>query len=137
MTPLHIISFGFVLGVTVIADKEAFAWMRGIRATLDSKQLAFYHRLVWVGLASLIVTGTLLVYPSRLYVLSDVLFLIKLLFVGVLIVNAVLIGRLQDHAVTMPNKDVPASEKRALFLSGAISVISWLSAAGIALLLFE
>lgn len=137
MTPLHIISFGFVLGVTAVADKDAFAWVRGIHSTLNAKRLTLYHRLVWFGLTSLILTGALLVYPDRLYLFSDVLFLIKLLFVAVLMVNAILIGRLQEHAVALPYKDIATSEKRALFHSGAISVFSWLAAVALALILFE
>lgn len=136
MLPLHILSFGFVIGVSAIADKDALSWMLGSRETLEEGRLRQYHRMIWVGLGALLITGALLLFPARLYLLGDILFDIKLLFVVILMVNALLIGRLAEHAVTVPFREVSARDKRALFASGAISLLSWGAAAGIAFLMF-
>lgn len=136
MLPLHILSFGFVLGVTAIADKDALGWVRGKHLVLDEKRLRQYHRMVWLGLIAVVITGGLLLYPSRLYLLSDLLFDIKLLFVAILFINAILIGKLADRASRVPFRHISTREKRALFLSGAVSAFSWISAAFIAFYMF-
>ncbi len=136
MLVLHILSFGFVLGVTAIADKDAFAWIRGKKQTLDAALMHQYHVMIWAGLIALIVSGTILFYPMRVFLLQDLLFDVKLLFVGILLVNGVLIGRLLHVALEKPFAELTGYEKRALFASGAISALSWVCAAGIALLIF-
>ncbi len=136
MLVLHILSFGFVLGVTAIADKEAILWLRGKKYVLERKTLWTYHALIWLGLIVLIASGLYLFWPMRLFLLADFLFDIKLLFVGILVVNAILIGRLMNLALTKPFAALAGHEKRALFLSGAISVFSWFAAAAIAITIF-
>jgi hypothetical protein len=136
MVPLHILSFGFVLGVSAIADKDALSWLRGTKTTLDHTTLRTYHLMIWAGLASLVITGFILFYPQRAFLLGNLLFDIKMLFVMILALNALLIGRLMDHAMERPYAALGTSEKQALFVSGAISVFSWFSAAAIALYIF-
>ena len=136
MLVAHLLSFGFVIGVTALADKEALAWMRGQRQTLEPSALQNYHRFVWAGLAALIATGLYLLYPMWQYLLSQPLFIIKMLFVGVLIVNGLLIGRLQNIAANRSYASLRRGEKIQLLASGAISFVSWIAAAAIALYLF-
>ncbi len=136
MLVLHILSFGFVLGVTAIADKEAIQWLRGKKSILDRKTLTTYHILIWLGLITLIASGFYLFYPMRLFLLANLLFDIKILFVGILVVNAILIGRLMNLALTKPFAALKSHEKISLILSGAISTFSWFCAAAIALWIF-
>lgn len=136
MLTLHILSFGFVLGISAIADKDAFAWVRGVRDTLDRTTVRMYHRMIWVGLLMLIMTGLILFYPQRAYLLGNLLFDIKLLFVAILGLNALLIGRLMEHALDNSYAELGARDKRALFASGAVSVFAWACAAGIAFYMF-
>lgn len=136
MLPLHILSFGFVLGVSALADKDALAWIRGKKVTLDKKTLRSYHVLIWIGLVVLVVTGVFLFYPMRAFLLADLLFDIKLLFVAMLMLNAFLIRRVMDLALERPYATLGNAEKRALFASGAISVFSWACAASIAFYMF-
>lgn len=136
MLVLHILSFGFVLGVTAVADKDALAWFLGKKQVLERKNLYTYHLLIWLGLISLIASGTYLFWPMRLYLLGEFLFDIKLLFVGILLVNAILIGRLLNLALAKPFVELSGHEKRGLFVSGAISVFSWFAAAAIAMWIF-
>lgn len=136
MLTLHILSLGFVLGVSALADKEALAWLRGEKYTLDRKMFRRYHAFIWTGLLFLTASGLYLFYPMRVFLLRDLLFDTKLLFVGILFVNAFLIGRLMDLALYKPFKALALNEKMSLLLSGVISVFSWFCAAGIALLIF-
>ncbi|MBI5456622.1 hypothetical protein HY969_02680 [Candidatus Kaiserbacteria bacterium] len=144
MLVLHILSFGFVLGVTAIADKDAFAWLRGKKTTLEKKTLLTYHALIWLGLLALIwlgllaliVSGAYLFYPMRLFLLTNLWFDVKLLFVGILVVNAILIGRLMNLALTKPFAALTGHEKLSLMVSGAVSVFSWFAAATIAIWMF-
>lgn len=136
MLVLHILSFGFVLGVTVIADKDAFAWILGKKQILDRKTVQNYHILIWLGLISLTASGFYLFYPMRTFLLRDLLFDVKLLFVAILFVNAILIGRLTDSALVKPFSALTHHEKMSLFASGAISMFSWFCAAGIAMMIF-
>lgn len=137
LTVLHIAAFGFVLGVSAISDKDAFAWMRGKKETLDAEKVRLYHRLVWLGLSILIVTGVILMYPMRVYLLSQLFFVMKLLFVGILIVNGILIGRLSHLATEKSFAALTSHEKMTLLTSGALSFLSWMCAAGLAILVFE
>ena len=136
MLTFHILSFGFVLGVTAIVDKEALLWVRGKKETLDSAKLYTYHTLIWSGLGALIVSGLYLFWPMRLFLLADFLFDIKLLFVGVLITNGILIGRLMKSAHQKPFRMLAREEKMALLMSGAISAFSWFAAGAIAIAIF-
>ncbi len=137
LTTLHIAAFGFVLGVTVVADKEAIAWVLGKKETLDSEKIHLYHNLVWVGLLTLIVSGSILFYPMRVYLLTQLLFVMKLLFVSALIVNSFLIGRMAHIAIEKPFAELTNHEKMSLLISAATSFLSWMCAAGLAILVFE
>ena len=125
----HIALVGFVAGLLIIADKEALSWFTGKRQTLEPERLRLYHKLTWAGLVSLGGTGFILVYPYRLYLLTEPLFIAKLFFVGVLFVNALLIGRLQHLATTHAFSSLSLSQKIPLFISGAASLYCWLGAA--------
>ena len=132
----HIGATFFSVGMILLADKEAFAWMRGTKSTLHAKRMLLYHRLMWVGLLSLIFSGFLMFLPMSAYLLSQPLFIMKLLFVGILVVNAVLIGRLMHIAPNHTYASLTWKDKMPLFTSGAISVFSWAGAIAIALYLF-
>lgn len=136
MLVAHLLSLGFVLGVMTLADKEAFSWIRGRKETLEPSTLRQYHLLVWLGLGALVFSGAYLLYPRWGELLSQPLFVIKLLFVAILFVNGFLIGRLQGHATARSWASLPLREKIELLASGAISLISWAAAAALGLYLF-
>lgn len=133
---VHIGLMFFSVGIIFLADKEAFAWLRGRKETLNVRRLNTYHFLMWVGLLGLIGTGVWMSVPMYAYLLSQPLFIIKLLFVGILFVNAILVGRLMHVALVKPFRTLSWSEKMPLFLSGALSAFSWFSVIGIAYYLF-
>ena len=136
MLDLHIALVFYSFGVIFFADKEAFAWMRGLKQTLDARHLTLLHALMWLGLAGLIASGLSLFLPMANYLLHEPLFIMKLLLVAILIVNALLIGRLLHIATTRPFASLTGDEKLALFASGATSVVGWVGSVVIALALF-
>lgn len=128
MLTLHIFSVLFSGGVIIAADKEAMGWFRGRTLTMNRSRVRIYHYLMWVGLGAVIVSGFFLFYPMWQFLVTNQLFIIKMLFVAILIINGILVGRLQDIALTRPYASLTLDEKLPLFASAAISVFSWLSA---------
>ena len=137
MVALHLFSMFFSLGVIFAADKEALAWMRGKKTTLRRRRMLIYHILTWTGLSGLIVSGTMLFLPMRSFLLSQPLFIMKLLFVAVLIVNGILIGRFASLSAERSFASLSWDERMPLFVSGAVSSFSWLGAVVLALILFK
>jgi hypothetical protein len=133
----HILAIGFVLGVITLADKDALDWVRGKTPLMDRKRLHQYHNMIWSGLVALTLTGIFLLLPNWEYLLSEPLFLMKMLFVVILIVNGVLIGRLQVISSQRMFASLSWAETIPLMLSGAISFGSWAAAFALAIIIFE
>lgn len=133
---LHILAFALAVLVIVRADSQALLWVLGRKPTLDVRRVHRYHAVLWVLLAILAGTGATLFWPLRAYLLSDAGFILKMLFVGILIANSVLIGRLQSVATSRTFASLTAEERYPLLASGAISTFSWVSAFILALTLF-
>lgn len=137
MLTLHLLAAIFSFGVIWKADKEALSWVLGKKAVLNAHRLHYFHLLTWFGLGALIVTGTFLSYPMLGYLLSQKLFIMKLLFVVILLLNALLIGRLMEIPTTRAFASVSWKERMPLLLSGATSGISWFGALVLALTVFK
>ncbi len=136
MVLIHTFAVGFVIALIALADKEALAWVRGKKQVLDKSLLHNIHMLTWVALLTLTLTGLILFYPRWDYLLTQPLFLIKLLFVAVLFVNAILIGRLIEASTHRQFIELNVREKLQLVLSGGISFVAWLGALVLGLILF-
>ena len=128
MLTLHLASLFGVGAVILAADRNVFAWIRGKKIVLRESRLRLLHALTWLCLVSLIATGTIMAYPMRSYLLSDPAFIEKMLFVAILAVNALLIGRLMGLATKRSYASLSRHEKAPLFMSGAVSLFSWLAA---------
>jgi len=135
--PLHILSL-VVAGVHVLlADHDGFSWLRGKVETLPVGRVRYYHRAVWVGLIGLIASGFLMFWPDRALLLLSPAFQLKAGFVGALVLNSLAIGILQRIALEKPARELTAYEAVPLIVSGAISTLSWLGAAGAAFFLYD
>lgn len=133
---LHIGSIFFAGVVLLFADHDAFDWVRGKKQTLSHTRMVTLHYLMWAALLSLITTGILLFLPRASYLLHNPLFIIKLLFVAILVLNAILIGNLMHVAPTRSFSTLTLEEKLELYASGAISSFGWASTVAIGLYLF-
>ena len=126
---LHII--GIIISVFGIlrADKMGFSWFKGKTQVLNKILIERSHKQVWIGLFLTIVSGVVLFWDKRFYLLNDnPAFLIKMAFVVALSVNGAFIGRLMSVAFTKPFVNLTFKEKAPLFISGAVSTVSWIGA---------
>ena len=124
---VHLIAMLFSVGIILLADKEAFAWVLGKKPLLEPKRIHRLHYAMWAGLLALIASGFFMFLPQASYLLTEPLFIIKQLFVAVLVVNAIIIGRFSHVALTETFASLPWSERLPLLVSGAISAFSWAS----------
>ncbi len=125
----HIAALAWSFLHVAFADHLGLLWIRGVRETLDERTLMYVHRAVFSGLIGLVVTGSILVWPAREFLLTESpAFALKMGFVAALILNSFAIGTLSRIAATKPASDLSASEAVPLVASGAISGISWLGA---------
>lgn len=136
MVTFHVLALGFVLGVSTLADKEALAWFLGKKETLDKERMQQFHSFMWLGLFAMLATGLYMMWPARESLLSDPLFLTKMFFVALLVINAVLIGKFMHVAFEKSYASLTSAEKLPLILSGGASTLGWIGAASIALWMF-
>lgn len=126
--PLHLLTLAFIAWNVFHADHMAFSWVAGKPINLDAVLVKKYHHRVWFGLILMIITGLILFYPPREYLLGRVQFYVKMAFVFGLIVNSIAIGYLQKRAIKHSYKELSFGEKLPLFISGGISTLCWLGA---------
>lgn len=137
LLPIHLVILAITAVGILLADHEAFSWIRGKKQTLNKKWLFKLHLWVGFGLIGMIISGGFLFWPARTYLLQNSLaFIIKMGFVAILIGNSFLIGGLLDVSATKPYASLTFAEKRPLFISGVLSSASWIGAALAALFLF-
>ncbi|TSC55023.1 MAG: hypothetical protein LiPW30_489 [Parcubacteria group bacterium LiPW_30] len=128
VAPIHVAALVFSVVGIFLADHQAFNWILGKTPTLDKKTLLKYHHWVLLGLFLMIITGAILFWPMREYLLQDFVFGIKMFFVAVLIVNGFFIGKLMNVAIEKPYSTLSNRERFPLMLSGAASTTGWLGA---------
>lgn len=128
LLPIHILTIVTLVGLALAADIIGWRWVRGAEPILDRTRLSRLHASIWCGLVVMVASGFLMFWPYREYLLFEITFRIKMLFVLTLIVNGFFIGRLMVTATEMPFMNLSPKEKRALFISGGISALSWIGA---------
>lgn len=136
---LVIIHIGFlcVAGIGILfADHAAFSWLRGKRDAIGKRELFVAHWIVTIGLAGLILTGTILFWPMRAYLITQPFFWTKMGFVFTLLINSFAIEYLMHEASHAAFASLSRRKRMALIASGALSTISWVSTALIAFLNF-
>jgi hypothetical protein len=134
--PIHILSL-CVAGVGIlVADKSAFAWLRGKKQTISTQVIFISHWVVTGGLAGLILSGLVLFWPRRDYLVMEPFFWTKMAFVAALVINSFVIEYLMHHAAARSFASLSKRERIPFYISGAVSTISWIGAALIGLLFF-
>lgn len=133
---IHLGAVSTAVLAVLYADRIGFTWMRGTVATLDPVIVNRLHRIVGAALATIIGSGFLLFLPAWKYLLSEPLFLLKMGFVAVLVINSFAIGTLKDIATQQAFNNITQGQKRVLLVSGAASTLSWIGAIGVAFLFF-
>lgn len=128
MKTIHLFILLYTVIVIIIADEQGFAWMNGKKETLDARKIRLLHHLMWAGLSGMIVTGLIQFLPAYQYYLSEPFFIVKMCLVAILMLNGILIGRLQGIAAERSFASLSIAEKIPLFAGGAISTVSWIAA---------
>jgi hypothetical protein len=131
LVTVHLFTLLCTALVIIHADHQGFLYFRGKKQTLSAASLQWSHRLVWGGLLLMITTGILLALPAWEYLLREPVFLLKMGFVSVLVINAFAIGKLSAKAAEIPFSSLSKKEQHALLVSGALSFCGWVGAATI------
>lgn len=118
------------------ADTLAVKWVSGKSEVLDIRHLNKAHHSVSVALILMILSGIYMFWPARYYLINDPLFLLKMLFVLVLILNSFVIGEFLHLTTRSSFRSLSHRERAPLFISGAISITCWVGAGVTALVLF-
>lgn len=125
--PIHLLVLLFCIVTIIRSDTLGFAWIRGKVEMLEYDKVVSLHKQMWIGLLLMIVSGSVLFYASRELLLSSNEFYFKILSVTVLVINAFVIGKLMKISTTKKFVDTTKSEKTKLYISGAISIIFWIT----------
>jgi hypothetical protein len=128
MNLLHIISVIGTGMAVFYADEQAFMWIVGKKQRLSARMVRVMHVIVGLGLAALILTGGLLFVDRSAYLLKNPTFLVKMIFVTALIINTFFVERLSHVATVHAFKDLTHQQRFPLFISGAVSLLSWIGA---------
>lgn len=133
----HILGVAFGLGGAIASDSMFLKALKDLK--ISKTEMGFMQigsAMVWAGLIMLIISGYLLfsLNPER-YISSDK-FLAKMTVVLIILMNGVflhlhlnLIPRLRRHVEGhLPSSDEFMRKRPLLLTSGAVSLVSWLSA---------
>ena len=135
MILFHVAAIIVTVLCVLYSDEQGLRWMLGKKEVLNAKKIAVLHVLVSIGLALIILTGGLKAMTALAYYLSNPLFIAKMGFVLVLVVNGFFIGTLSTLATTRSFASLSTKERLPLLASGAASVLGWGGAILLGLLL--
>lgn len=135
LLPVHISAFVVTIVAVVLADLYALLWAIGKCPTLHRRYVVGLHYIVGTGLVTSIVSGVLMFWPLREYLITVEAFWVKIVFVVVLIINSFVISSHMYIPTTQTFSSLSPKERRPLLLSGAVSAISWITVFAAALLL--
>jgi hypothetical protein len=132
----HALSAALGMGTVLITDVFFMKFLKDRNITRDeSDVLDTLSQVVWFALAMLILTGIALYIPASYALLVSTKFLAKVIIVGVIVVNGILLNLLIapklikisfGHASVDHPHDLNHLRKLA-FAFGAVSIVSWLS----------
>lgn len=135
MTEFHVASVILSLLVVLYSDEQGLLWFLGKKKTLSAKRIQILHVLVSIGLGGILLTGGLMFLDRSDYLLQEPIFIVKMLFVLALVVNAFFIESISKLATQKAFVELTTTERRRVLISGAVSVIGWIGAGVCGLLL--
>jgi len=135
MSDLHVVFVILALIAVAFSDEQGLRWFLGRKRTLSPSLVAKMHLAVSVGIGGLLLTGGLMFLDRYDYLLREPVFLIKMCFVGALVVNGFLIGSISRLATEKAYTELDRSERRRVFFSATVSFTGWVGAVICGLLL--
>ncbi|MBI2595086.1 MAG: hypothetical protein HYW38_02420, partial [Candidatus Colwellbacteria bacterium] len=131
----HLLGVAFGLGGALASDSMFLKALKDLKISkVEMGFLQIGSAMVWLGLAILIISGYLLFSLDTDGYLNSDKFLAKMTIVGIILLNGLflhtsLIPRLRRHIEGhLPSSDEFMRKRPFLFTSGAVSLVSWLSA---------
>lgn len=123
----HILGIVLGLGAATLSNLFFFKFLKDWRISeKEAKVLHTFSKVIWVGLVILILSGLGLYLPHWDQLLKLPMFLTKMMVVGVILINGILLNTLISPNLTkifsLPRL------RRLAFVLGPISVVSWYSA---------
>lgn len=131
---MHLVTLLVTVCFIVYSDYIAFQYFRGTRTILNHQHTLRMHYVVLVGLFGMILSGIVLAIPRIDYLLTQLVFYVKMFFVVVLVFNAWVIGKVSKVASERTCSQLTTHERQTLITSGVISFIGWIGSAIIGLL---
>ena len=122
---LHVAIIWATLAVVAFADEQGFMWILGKKRVLNERLLEWLHALTGLGLAGLITTGGLMLLNGYAFLLSDPVFIVKMVAVAALILNGFFISYVNKVATHTAWADLSSRQRLPLLISGAVSVCGW------------
>lgn len=135
MSEFHVIFVVLSILIVLYSDEQGLMWMLGKKQTLPKKRVEVLHALVSIGLGGILLTGGLMFLDRAEYLLSQPVFIAKMIFVAALVVNAFFIGSISRIATEKPYARLSTAERYRVLISGAVSVTGWIGAGVCGLLL--
>ena len=130
---VHVFFVILGMGSALLADILFHFYVkdRKINVTQD-KTLNVISRVIWTSFGFIVLTGLLLFFSNPEYYINSTKFLVKMLIVGVLIINGYLFWRITHKSLRKIDfTDTDSSHKyvkirRLSFGFGSVSLVSWL-----------
>ena len=135
MTEIHLTIVVITALVVLYADHEGLDWIRGKKQMLSKDRVEVLHVLVSFGISALLLTGGLMFINRAEYLLQELVFIAKMVFVGALVVNGFFIGEVSRLATERTFASLSAKERLPLYISGGVSFVGWVGAIVLGLLL--
>lgn len=126
--PIHIGAFFVTITGVIVADVYAGLWVLGKIKTLPRKIIYCLHIFVAYGLLCSVVTGLIMFWDLRDYLLSHGPFWAKTIFVFVLIINSFVISKHIEISLIRSFQSLTQRERVPLIISGLVSTVSWIGA---------
>jgi uncharacterized membrane protein len=133
---LHALSAALGVGTVLVTDIFFMKFLKDFRISQsESEILDTLSQVVWFALGMLILTGIALYIPASAELLMKTKFIAKVIIVGVVLVNGILLNLLvAPQLVKISFGEIPIDTpdqlhhlRRLAFAFGAVSIVSWLS----------
>ncbi len=128
MSEFHVVFIIITILFVLYSDEQGLTWLLGRKSTLSKKVVDVLHIVVSAGLGGIVFTGGLMFLDRAEYLISQPVFIIKMIFVLALMINAFFIGSLSRIAAKKPYASLTPSERYRVLASGAVSVLGWVGA---------
>jgi len=125
---VHVTFVFITLGLVVLADSHGLLWLLGKLETLPRQRMELLHKLIWIGLSIVLISGGGMFLLYQEYLVNITAFWIKMTFVSALLINAFFIGKLAHKSYNRPFVLLTHEERMPMFISGAISTAAWIGA---------